>query len=336
MSQSYSKIDTYGKCPALFQYKYIRNLQLKRKDSNLYRGITAHDILKDWFLYQREHEEPYLEDPEYFIIEWLEAFFAEAETPEFVDALFDWQKEVEQVAAYVLGFLRLGAFDDWEVLHVEETFVVEINGEEVTFTPDLVARHPDGGVWIIDHKTSNKHLDRDALDIKPQALNYYLAVAQFYPDVTGFIFNYIRKKVPTQPRLNKTGKKAVTDLNRIDTTYELLYEFVKKNGLMDDLAHRRRLGELRDKDTFYFQHPMFITEDMLREAANDLETRLRLMQYSEWNHLYPRQIQPFDGCKKCEMHAICFTELTGGNTDIVLTWYEPREEKNPYEREDDE
>lgn len=339
MSTSYSKTDTYAKCPKLYEYKYIRNLQAKRKNSNLFRGITAHDILRDWYLLQREHGGITV-TPDEFVARWITNYWTDATNlPIFEDELFDHRKEVEQVATYVRRFLELGKFDDWTILHVEEEFTIEIDGHKVTFTPDLVAMDPDGNVWIIDHKTSGKHIDRDALDIRPQALFYYIGVSQFYENVAGFIFNYIRKKVPTTPRLNKTGKKAVTDLNRIDTDYETLRAFIVANDLLDEPAHRRRLGELRDRDTFFFQHPFYITPDMVEQAAKDIAARLRLisMHYLDRDTIgYPRTVQPFDGCKRCEFNSICVTELTGGNTDMVLQWYEPREEKNPYEREDEE
>lgn len=332
MSHSYSKINTYAECPAEYRYKYILDMQLKRKNPNFFRGIAAHDILRDWFLDQRGRGHVF-GDSDLFVDQWVRNYLATVGEIEFTDQLFDVTKEVEQMGEYVKGFLRLKVFDDWEILHVEEEFVVEIDNQQVTFTPDLVARDPSGVVWVTDHKTSDKQMDRDALDMRPQALLYFVGVSQFY-NVGGFIFNYIRKKMPTKPRLNKTGKKAVTDLNRIDTTYEMLYEFVKENDLLDDMAHRRRLAELRDKgNTFYFQHPFYITSDMAEESLKDTAQRINLMRYSIKNDYWPRTIQPLNGCKRCEFFSICTTELTGGNTELVLQWYEPRDEKNPYERD---
>lgn len=334
-SFSFSKTDTYAKCPKLYEYKYIRDLQPKAKNSHLFRGITAHDMLRDWFLNQREFG--ITVDPETFIARWIEQYWTEHEGLDvFADVLFDQQKEVEQMGAYVRRFLELGLWDKWDILHVEEEFSINVGGNEVTFTPDLVARDPDGFVWIIDHKTSGKHIDRDALDIKPQALLYYIGVSQFYENVAGFIFNYIRKKVPTQPRLNKTGKKSVNNLLRIDTDYASLYALCEAEGLLDDPVHRRRLAELRDTNTFFFQHPFYITPDMTEATVDDIVERLYLMEKSLRRSAFPRTIQPFNGCKRCEMQPLCFTELTGGNTAVVLDLYEPRDEKNPYEREEDD
>lgn len=334
MPTSFSETDTYGKCPKLFSYKYIRNLQPVRQNTNLFKGITAHDILRDWYLAQRAGEGREVSE---FMVTWMAEFWAEFDSSSlFEDELFDVRKEVEALGWVVETYLERGEFDDWEILHVEEEFQVKVDDNEVSFTPDLVARDPSGVVWGIDHKTTGSKIDKDALDIRPQSLFYYMGIQQFYPEVGGFIFNYMRKKVPTVPRLNKTGKKAVNDLNRIDTTYEILRDFINENGLADDEAHRRRLAELRDEDTFYFMHRMYITDDMVEEESVDLAARLRLMDVSIQEDLFPRTIQPFNGCKRCPFNALCFTELTGGNTDIVLDWYEEREPKNPYERDDED
>lgn len=334
---SYSKLDTYAKCPKLFHYKYVRNLQAKRLNSHLFRGITAHDMLRDWYLLQRQFGQVTV-TPTEFVARWITNYWTEQETlPVFEDVLFDQQKEVEQMGEYVRRYLELGLFDDFEILHVEEQFVITFENEDVvTFTPDLVVRDKSGVVWIVDHKTSGRKVDKDALDIRPQALLYYAGVRLFYPEVGGFIFNYIRKKVPTQPRLNKTGKKAVNNLTAIDTDYETLRAFCEANGLLDDDAHRRRLAELRDENTFFFQNTYYITDEMVTESLEDTEHRINLMRFSEWYNHYPRTIQPMNGCKRCDFRELCFTELTGGNTDIVLDWYEPREEKNPYEREEED
>lgn len=333
---SYSKLDTYGRCPKLYEFKYIRNLQPKRQNSNLFRGITAHDMLRDWYLLQRQFGKITV-TPEEFVARWITEYWTSQEDlPVFADVLFDHQKEVEQMGTYVRRYLELGLFDDYEVLHVEEQFVIHMNDDVITFTPDLVVRDDTGTVWIIDHKTSARRVDRDALDIKPQALLYYAGVRLFYEDVGGFIFNYIRKKVPTQPRLNKTGRKAVSYLATIDTDYKTLYDFCEANGLLDDEPHKRRLAELRDEDTFFFQNTYYITPDMVDESLKDTKHRIELLKSSMKYEQFPRTIQPMNGCKRCDFRDLCYTELTGGNTDIVLEWYEPRDEKNPYEREDEE
>lgn len=340
MSTSFSKTDTYGSCPKLFEYKYIRNLQAKRQNTNLWKGTNAHEIAKDWFLLQRDGEVTYSNVfIETFISNWVAEYLDNFDASTmFEDELLDVEKEVNAIGRVVQGFLERKEFEGWTILHVEEEFVIEIDGHKVTCTPDLVAMDPEGFVWIIDHKTTEKHLDRDALDIRPQALFYYVAVTQFYDNVAGFIFNYLRKKVPVQPRMNKTRTKGVYLINRlkdVDTTYELLLALAEQESLMDNEDVRRRLGELRDHNTFYFMHRERITDDMAAATVGDLIARLILIDKSIADSLFPRTIQRLNGCRSCEFNSLCTTELTGGNTEVVLQWYEPREDHNPYEREED-
>lgn len=328
-SVSFSKTDTYAKCPALFSYKYVRRLQPVYTNMNLFIGIRAHDILAAWYRNQQETGGVTF-DPADFVAEFLDQYWDERDISMLLqDELIEQRKEVEAIGQVVTRYLNKGLYDDWQILHVEEEFSITMAPDQqvMTFTPDLVAQDPDGFIWIIDHKTTSSHIDPDAFEVKPQALFYYMGLQEYYPNVVGFRFNYIRKKVPTEPRLNKTGPKKVNNLNRIDTDYDTLYAFCAENGLLDDEDHRARLAELRDHDSFFFEHIKYITDDMIGATLDDLESRIALMHLSVDQELFPRTIQPLNGCKRCDFHSLCFTEMTNGNVDIVMDYYEPREDK---------
>jgi hypothetical protein len=245
----------------------------------------------------------------------------------------------------VTGHFKDSPFKGWDILHVEEEFSVAINGETVTFTPDLVARDLFGKVWVIDHKSTSGGPEGGIPFATQQSLLYFAGVKAFYPEAVGFLFNFIRKKLPTQPRLNKTKNKDsglyhVNDLNRIDTTYEILQNFLSTEApeLLKHPAHHIRLMELQEiGDRFYWQDRILANEHALDVIID--ETAMIIRQVITANNIeqHPRNLQEDRGylsCGKCAFQPLCSAELLGMDTRHVLDDYEEREEKNPYESDE--
>jgi len=142
------------RCPQLFAYSHrIPGLKFDDDRSALIRGSLVHQGLAHH--YARLQNEQAGLDPD----EWM--------TPE--DAIDRCAVELasENPNARMDGFVR-GAKNvladylaHWpherlEVLFVEEVFAMEVDGRKFTQRFDLVARMPDGRVWIFDHKTTGR------------------------------------------------------------------------------------------------------------------------------------------------------------------------------------
>jgi hypothetical protein len=241
----------------------------------------------------------------------------------------------------------------WTILHVEEEFLYQQdNGEIVTFTPDLIIRDKNGFVWIIDHKSTSKLPSYDAPFADLQTLLYFAGVREMYPELRGFVFNYLRKKVPTVPRLNKThnkesklfGEYFVNDIKHIDTTYELLRDFllVMAPNLLGEVTHQQRLADLRDNNRFFWTEEIVVNDAQVEETLSQVGQTLAQMEWSRTTGMYPKTIlndlAGVQSCSKCEFNRICHTQLLGWNVELVLEEeYEPRDPKNQYEEvEDDE
>jgi hypothetical protein len=249
--------------------------------------------------------------------------------------------------AIVQTYFHKGTFDGWEILHVEEEFVVTIDEGEFTFTPDLVARDPFGKVWIIDHKSTSSVPTNGVPFSSQQSLIYFAGVKAFYPEAVGFMFNFLRKKLPTEPRLNKTKTKEsglyhVNNLNAIDTTFEVLFNFIRDEApeLMAEESHKRRLAELRDQpDRFFFTQRVLANEVALQTIIDETSMVMGVIIRAIAKDEFPRTLRDdrgYESCEKCEFNSICMAELLDLNTDIVLGEYEPREAKNPYEKDEDD
>lgn len=324
-ARSFSDISTFRRCPNLYKYRSVLNLQRQKQNTDLYQGTLVHEALMDYYL--GGNEEAF----------WHEKMLeAKANPMLFSDELADQIIIIEDSADLVARYLEKYD-DDWEILHVEEEFYVTLaGGQVVSFTPDLVVRDRNGFVWIIDHKTTSA-LPKQDIYADLQSLLYYAGVQALYPELRGFIFNYLRKKRPTQPRLTKTGKLRVSDVNRIDTTYEVLRDFIQSNApqLMDDDMHRRRLAELRDEERFFWRTQLVIGEEEVETVLREATVTLEWMEMAERMSSFPRTFQEDRGymsCGKCAFQRLCHAELVGWDADRVLEEdYEQRPPKNPYE-----
>lgn len=339
MRLSHSDIDTMARCPKKFEYRVKRRLQSTRRDKKLRIGTWAHAMLRDEFLLlggipndDMSAFDRYSEirceirnDPDLF----------QDEKDELLEGL--------ELAHHMVGsFLEKheALLANWRILHVEEEFVAQVGEYEITFTPDLIVQEIDTGqIWIIDWKTAASIPSKRQFSY--QLLLYTAGVKAVYPDLAGFKFIYLRKKIPTQPKLNKTktnGVYWVSDVKRVDTTYELLLDFIEREApyLMDESTHFMRLQDLAENDTFVKIDTMYVSDEAM---ANALDDALAWADQIAQSTSFPRSYLStgVQACSSCEFQSLCEAELLGLDTSELLELeYEPREEKNPYEREDDD
>ena len=320
----YSGLDTYGRCPNAYKYRYVQQIQRKRSDHNLYQGSVMHGLLlAEYYGMQTNHGTP-------GNVKWaVDEYLTEAkENPLlFTDEATVQVMLINESYEIVLRYLEHWVDDDFEVLHVEEQFIVTLDsGLVITMTPDLVIRDKNGFVWIYDHK-STKSIPKELPFADFQALLYYAGVKAIYPELRGFVFNYLRKKTPTEPRLTKTGEPRVAYLSTIDTTYEILKDFLRANDLIDDETHRKRLAELRDHDGFFRRDEVLVDEAALTSILADVDYRATQIRASIQADQFPRTFLKtgVSACERCEFATICKAELMGWDTKIVLESYEPRD-----------
>jgi len=345
-STSYSMTQTFSRCPRSFWYKYVCNLQRIRRDKAMYQGSLMHGGLQEFFIWYRDTGDSVkalLAAASFF----QEQYSAVAEDPNlFNDEKDEWDGIIgdsEQIVMDYLGGDNIP--EDWTVLHVEEEFVVLLeSGDTVTFTPDLVIETRDGEVFVVDHKSTSDSVPEELPQSDLQVLMYSAGMREMYPNFAGFIFNYLRKKLPTVPRLNTTKPKAqghysVNNLNKIDTTYKMLRDFLMAEAphLMNDDDHRRRLAELYGKNAFYWQGRVLVNSTAMDIALEEVRMKLNQMKHAAETGEYPRNLvnSGYSTCERCEFQVLCHNDLLGRNTELVINeYYEERSAKNPYEEAD--
>ncbi len=212
VSQSTSK--TWRRCKRQYMYKVIEGLEPRLPSLPLKRGIWMHEILQYHYM-GRDWKKALVRLTKQFNNLLLEEreFYGDlpAEVKRMMEAyLYHYQEEDK----------------DWEILFVEETFVVEHgDGSEFSFKPDLIVRdHVLNQTICWDHKTTKSipSAEYRLTDLQSGLYPWGLRVAGI--DIDTFGFNYIRTKPPSIPKINLNG--AISKA-KLDTDYYTLASFLK-------------------------------------------------------------------------------------------------------------
>ena len=141
---SYTQLDTYLRCPQMYQYRFVFRLPTRPRPQMQF-GRILHEALKD-ALGSIERERPLRWDmvDAAYVAAWARERFC---APEQAPALQELGR----------GYLRR-AFDAGDLskpLLLEQPFSLRVDGMRLTGRIDRVDRHDDGCYEVIDYKTGS-------------------------------------------------------------------------------------------------------------------------------------------------------------------------------------
>lgn len=310
---SNSKARTWARCPKQYEFNYVRGLQTMEEAIPLKRGSWLHELL----------------DAIYSGRDWKEVH--KRLTGEF-NKLFDQEKErlgdmPGDCYRLIENYQRMYAKRDakWEVLatEVQDTILLP-NGDEFTYIIDLIYRD-SMGVWILDHKTVSSFMEETYLVMDTQLARYhYVASRPQFADKVGYdvselrgiVYNEIRTKAPTVPKLLQSGKLSTA--KNIDTDYFTYLKAIKEHGL-DPKDYRDFLTMLRGREEsrFYRRTPMPKDKTLTKNLMRDLLIASKEMKAATESGHFRRN--PTKDCKwDCAYKNACFIELHGGDATAEL------------------
>jgi len=141
---SYTQVDTYLRCPQMYQYRFVFRLPTRPKPQMQF-GRILHDALKDALGgIDRETSLTWAMVDSAYVSAWAKERFC---APEQAPSLQDLGRT----------YLRR-AFDAGDLskpLLLEQPFSLRVDGLRLTGRIDRVDRHPDGSYEVIDYKTGS-------------------------------------------------------------------------------------------------------------------------------------------------------------------------------------
>src|SRR2546427_2583397 len=141
---SYTQVDTYLRCPQMYQYRFVFRLPTRPKPQMQF-GRILHDALKDALGgIDRETSLTWAMVDSAYVSAWAKERFC---APEQAPSLQDLGR------TYLRRAFEAG--DLSKPLLLEQPFSLRVDGLRLTGRIDRVDRHPDGSYEVIDYKTGS-------------------------------------------------------------------------------------------------------------------------------------------------------------------------------------
>ena len=316
---SNSKINTFRRCPKRYEYKYVQRLEKRKRGLPLYRGSWLHDMLM-----------------EYYDGEGWEAAHAKY-TDEFM-SMFEEEREEYgdlpgETERIMRSYIRHYEKRD-KKLRIVDSELDEIltlpSGDRFNFIIDLVVEEPDGGLWLWDHKTVKSFMDPDFMLLDTQLTRYFWCAEYMgYKPLRGVMFNEIRTKAPTVPRVLKSGQ--LSQAKNIDTDFYTYAREIVRHGL-DPTPYAATLRRLkRNTGSFFRRTHLPKDKPLTRRMMRELEMTRAEMDFAHEHNQFPRSTSK--NCVwDCDFKDLCIAELMGANVDPMIEMnYNVRPERKEVE-----
>ena len=220
MNVSYSQLKMWKRCKRKWWYHYVQGLTPKQRQTHATLGLYGHVLLQQHYL----GNDVRLASNEYYL-----RLIADQPT-ELAPFFLEIKEQAENLFK---RYLQCYKPDKWDVIVAEREFLVPIPNTDacLKFVVDLLIQEKDGGVWLVDHKFTSRDLDSWAnwLSLDEQANLYLWGLNELGYNVEGAIFNLLRTKTPTVPKILKSGQ--LSKAKNIDTDPETYLQAIIDNKL---------------------------------------------------------------------------------------------------------
>lgn len=314
---THSMLKTFRRCPKQAEFKYVHRLKPRILGKPLSRGKWMHELLEihhgggDW----RAHHEK--------LCAKFDQMFDEEK-----DYYGDMPTEIRRIMeSYIWHYKN----DPWKFVKVEEQIEAELpDGTIYRGKVDAIIEN-QFGLWLVDHKTHKTLPDHTFRLLDAQSALYLWAAQQSGIPVLGFIWNYIRWKAPSVPKLLKSGERISDSVT--DTDYPTMYRALKKYKAENpqfkvreqDRARLRMLQAQRyefgkpQTSTFFRRDVLEKDPAMLaRVVRENYHTSLRMHSYDFTQEDAVERVVDRSCVFSCSYTDICTAQLMGGNIKPLI------------------
>lgn len=302
---SHSRIKTWRRCKMAHHYKYVQKLRPLRKSVTLYTGTVIHSYLEGWIergtwkgeqaavekefygLYREEQEE--LGDVPTFCDEIMKGYVSAYKNDGLIYPEYEGRKtEIEVLVDFMPGVVFKGYIDAYPMDKM-------------------------GDSWVLDHKTCRYIPGEDMRNLDSQLATYcWLAPRAGLPKPHGIVWDYIRTKLPSKPRLLKSGKMSTA---AIETTPQV-YKAELKRYNIDPKPYKDFIASLRRHEGAFFRRVWVPqpNQTFVKTLIRDLKRSTKeIMRYGEKSCIRSMGF----GCLSCEYKSLCTVEMRGIDSTMV-------------------
>lgn len=319
----WSAIRAYRKCPKLYDYAWVQNIEPKKPAAPLIRGTILGQCLDR--LAAKKGIAPVIQKYE---VEYGKLFKAEQE--EYGDLLGECERIVNKYRTlYKDDGLKYLKGKDGNPFEIEVETEFKLPGINVHFTGhiDKLPQDRDGKILVLDHKSHKSIPGPDARYNDFQLLTYiWLLPLSGLPKADGVLWDYLRTKPPTVPEVLKNG--SLTRRANLDSDYDTYLETLQENNLnpedyKDVLDRFKAEGGNRYYERVKLPAPQ---KELVENMVSDFKkTIIQIVDDTKKGHFVRNMGRD---CGRCSFYNLCQMELRGYDTEFIRkSSYRPRPEK---------
>lgn len=313
-----SMMSAFRRCIKQSEYKYVHRLKPKRLGNPLRRGTWVHSLLeedangKDWRALHTKlsHQFGNMSD-------------------EDQDFYGDMPTEIEIIMESYFWHYKN---DPWKYHDTEVELTAELDGVLIRIKFDAIIEN-QWGLWLVDHKT-HKTLPKLTYRMLDTQSPLYIWVAQQNGiPVNGFIWNYLRWKAPTMPKMAYAGtSRQRLSLRDVETDYptfvKAIQQYRAEYGLRvtpeikqkaDRLKNMRYMPGEPQTSPFFYRSVYEKSDELIGRVLKEAARTAYRMNHYDWSD--PDAVERTVGrhCEfMCSYQDLCTMELLGGNTKPLI------------------
>lgn len=302
-------------------YSSLRqNLEPNRENTNLLFGSIMHEMLTGWYIGD-------IANPaKQFVVAYAEARSQIDETTLHPDIREQYDRLGKLGPKLLRSYVRWAKLNDnFDVVEVEQRHSVRLNdvvpGMFFSFKYDMLVQR-EGQYWLLDFKTSGRlPTDTGWLQIDDQSIGYQWATEQALGiPIAGMIYQFIYKKMPTKPKVLKSGELSKA---KMVTTYIEYVEELRRLGI-DPAKYAAKLAEIDEAEgERYFKRVAVTSTRQQRERkANEIRQIAEIMAQPDLL-VYPSPGQRT--CASCDFRNPCFMMDSADIQPMLKSFYRQRE-----------
>lgn len=306
---SNSRLGTWRRCQKKYEYKYIMGLEPRAKVRQLEMGSWMHELLEthyngdDWKAKHKENTNAFFLFPE-----------------EVREELGDLPTDCNRL---MRSYLRYWKEDDKKYVVVDtelDEIVTLKSGLEFRMIIDLIVENKRTGkleAW--DHKNRKNFASGDSMILDPQLTNYFAGLEIMgYTPLGCVMYNEIKTKAPTVPRLLKTG--GLSQAKNIDTDVYTYYRTIQEHGFdPDDYSEILRHLALNETDRFFKRTRLPKDPPMIKRMMREAEvSALEAREKEESGEPFVRSFDATKCSWDCSYTQLCIAELYGADISSAI------------------
>ncbi len=303
---SYSSINTFKRCRQKWKYAYIEKLKPLVPPKARDLGKLIHACISSFYTHG---------DIETALDEYKKEVRTRPIFNEEVEVLIERAEKAKNI---VTRYFYIYGKED--VLETELDFIFSLptpkgnpSHTKVKGYIDRLQRDEDGRLWLVETKTTSRIPDFDRITLDEQISLYLLGALSLGLNVSGLIFDVVVTRVPSKPKLLKSGRISFAG---IITDYYTAVKTIEEEG--KDLSDYEEELEKLKKGSYYFKREkIYRNKEHLENIKRELYNTVRDMRncYRDTSFIYRNPTQ--DCIWDCSYRDLCIAEITGGDTEAI-------------------